>query len=261
MGYRRRLSGYLLLFVAAAAAGLFGTSFAAHDAPARSGRRVIHVTARKFAYEPAEITLAAHKPVLLEIVAIDGLHGFAVPDLGIRADLLAGQVVRLEFTPERVGTFPFHCDNFCGAGHEEMAGTIRVTAVADARTPDPGQAIAPAAPEPTSPPPATLARLQQAVFGPRCAVCHSGGGNALPTVLDLSSAAASRRSLIGARSVEDPALARVEAGLPERSLLVQKLEAAGPGSAARMPFGGPYLTPAEIAEVRQWITEGASDGR
>jgi len=26
-----------------------------------------------------------------------------------------------------MGDFPFHCDVFCGSGHEQMEGTIKVT--------------------------------------------------------------------------------------------------------------------------------------
>jgi cytochrome c oxidase subunit 2 len=37
-------------------------------------------------------------------------------------------VTRLRFTPDRVGSFEFVCDNFCGEFHEDMAGKIRVTA-------------------------------------------------------------------------------------------------------------------------------------
>jgi len=27
----------------------------------------------------------------------------------------------------KVGEFPFHCDVFCGSGHDQMEGTIKVT--------------------------------------------------------------------------------------------------------------------------------------
>jgi hypothetical protein len=33
-------------------------------------------------------------------------------------------LVRL--VPEKPGTYPFHCDVFCGSGHEEMTGLIVV---------------------------------------------------------------------------------------------------------------------------------------
>jgi cytochrome c oxidase subunit 2 len=53
--------------------------------------------------------------------------GFNVPDLGARADILPGQVARVRLVPDKVGTFEFHCDIFCGSGHEQMSGTIVVT--------------------------------------------------------------------------------------------------------------------------------------
>ena len=28
---------------------------------------------------------------------------------------------------DKLGEFPFHCDVFCGSGHEQMDGTIKVT--------------------------------------------------------------------------------------------------------------------------------------
>jgi cytochrome c oxidase subunit 2 len=34
--------------------------------------------------------------------------------------------VRVKLKPERAGRFGFLCDNFCGSGHEEMAGIIVV---------------------------------------------------------------------------------------------------------------------------------------
>ena len=36
--------------------------------------------------------------------------------------------LRVRVVPEKVGTFDFHCDVFCGSGHEEMAGRIMVSA-------------------------------------------------------------------------------------------------------------------------------------
>jgi cytochrome c oxidase subunit 2 len=44
----------------------------------------------------------------------------------MRSDILPGVTTRLRFTPDKVGEFPFHCDIFCGSGHETMAGTLVV---------------------------------------------------------------------------------------------------------------------------------------
>jgi len=55
------------------------------------------------------------------------LLGFNVPDLGVRADIVPGKVARVRLVADKVGTFAFACDIFCGSGHEEMVGSITVT--------------------------------------------------------------------------------------------------------------------------------------
>ena len=85
------------------------------------------ITAKRFEYSPKEITVKKGVPVVLQFVSADRLHGFACPSLGIRADIRPGKANSVRFVPDKVGTFPFHCDNFCGSGHEGMRGTIIVT--------------------------------------------------------------------------------------------------------------------------------------
>jgi cytochrome c oxidase subunit 2 len=87
---------------------------------------VVHVTARRFEYAPARIVLKRGHPVDLELVSLDCRHGFSAPDLGVRADITPGQPTRLHVVPKDAGTFGFHCDVFCGDGHEDMSGEIVV---------------------------------------------------------------------------------------------------------------------------------------
>lgn len=87
---------------------------------------VIKVTAQRFFYTPGDITLKKGVPVVLEFTTKDVLMGFSVPDLGVRADIVPGQVTRVRIVPDKTGTFAFLCDIFCGAGHENMNGTITV---------------------------------------------------------------------------------------------------------------------------------------
>jgi cytochrome c oxidase subunit 2 len=94
---------------------------------AQEAKQVIKVTAKKFEYSPSTITVKKGVPVVLEFTSLDRLHGFNCPALGIRSDIEPGKTNTVEFTPQKAGKFPFHCDNFCGAGHEEMKGTIIVT--------------------------------------------------------------------------------------------------------------------------------------
>ena len=85
------------------------------------------ITAKRFEYSPKEITVKKGAPVVLQFASADRLHGFTCPSLGIRADIRPGKVNSVRFVPDKVGTFPFHCDNFCGSGHEGMRGAIIVT--------------------------------------------------------------------------------------------------------------------------------------
>jgi cytochrome c oxidase subunit II len=93
---------------------------------AQTAERVVKITAHKFAYEPSEIHLKLGEPVVLELTSRDVVHGFNVPDLGLRTDLEPGETVRVRLVPEKAGTFEFHCDNFCGIDHENMSATITV---------------------------------------------------------------------------------------------------------------------------------------
>jgi cytochrome c oxidase subunit 2 len=88
--------------------------------------KVIQITAKKFEYSPKDIKVKKDVPVVLEFTSLDRLHGFNCPGLGIRSDILPGKTTQLRFIPGKAGTYPFHCDNFCGIGHEGMTGTITV---------------------------------------------------------------------------------------------------------------------------------------
>jgi len=88
--------------------------------------RVVRISAKRFEYSPSSITLKKGEPVVLELVSLDRVHGFNAPDFGLRADVKPDAVTRLTFTPDKIGTFAFHCDVFCGSGHEDMSGEIVV---------------------------------------------------------------------------------------------------------------------------------------
>lgn len=93
---------------------------------AQPAEQVIKITAKKFDYTPNQITLKKGVPVVLEFTSADVLMGFNTPDLGARTDIIPGQVARVRLVPDKVGTFAFFCDIFCGSGHETMTGTITV---------------------------------------------------------------------------------------------------------------------------------------
>ena len=105
---------------------IVSSSFAA-PTPAIAQAQVIQIKAKKFEYSPNEIHLKKGVPVVLELTSLDRLHGFNCPAFKIRGDVRPHQITKIAFTPDKVGTFEFHCDNFCGEGHEGMTGKFVVT--------------------------------------------------------------------------------------------------------------------------------------
>jgi cytochrome c oxidase subunit II len=90
--------------------------------------KIIPVLARKYTYEPAELTLKVNEPVVFHLTTQDVVMGFSVPDFGVRATIIPGQTIEVPMTPTKLGEFIFLCDVFCGSGHENMEGTLRVIA-------------------------------------------------------------------------------------------------------------------------------------
>src|SRR6266576_4378370 len=123
---RRRLTmGLGGLLLGAATIGL--------RAAAQPEEQVIKILARRFTYTPNKLSLKKGVPVVLELTTADVLMGFSAPDFDVRADIIPGQVARVRLVPDKVGTFTFLCDVFCGSGHETMNGTITVVACAPGR--------------------------------------------------------------------------------------------------------------------------------
>ncbi|MCC7049640.1 MAG: cupredoxin domain-containing protein [Alphaproteobacteria bacterium] len=110
--------------LATAAAGALTLAQAAPESAPEPA--VIRISAKKFEYTPTMIVLKKGVPVVLELTAVDRIHGFKVPALGIRSDVLPDQTVRVALTPDKAGRFVFACDVFCGDGHEDMDGAIVV---------------------------------------------------------------------------------------------------------------------------------------
>ncbi len=105
---------------------LFLTFLAVNVFAADQAEQVIRITAKKFEYSPNEIRLKKGVPAVLEFTSLDRLHGFNCPDLGVRTDINPGKVSTVRIVPQKAGTYDFHCDIFCGEGHEDMSGTIIV---------------------------------------------------------------------------------------------------------------------------------------
>jgi cytochrome c oxidase subunit 2 len=113
------LQGLVLLVITTTSLGAF------------SGRhgyetRQIDLSAKRFSFEPAEITLEKGVPVTLHLKTTDVTHGLVIEELGVKTEIKKGKESSVSFTPEKTGTFTGKCAHFCGAGHGSMTLTVHV---------------------------------------------------------------------------------------------------------------------------------------
>jgi cytochrome c oxidase subunit 2 len=120
-------AGWVKVLMLAAFCGAMGFFAAgrAQDVPVQQVK-LIKVSAKRFVFVPSELILKKGEAVEIEVMVADVPMGFSVPDMNTRTDLIPGVVARVRLTPEKIGTFPFLCDVFCGSGHEDMSGVIKV---------------------------------------------------------------------------------------------------------------------------------------
>ncbi|MFA6210827.1 MAG: cupredoxin domain-containing protein [Candidatus Obscuribacterales bacterium] len=88
--------------------------------------KIVKISAKKFEYAPSEIVVKRGVPTILQITSEDRTHGFNVPSLSVRVDIVPGKVAEVLISPPKSGEIDFFCDVFCGSGHEAMSGKIRV---------------------------------------------------------------------------------------------------------------------------------------
>ena len=105
---------------------LIGSLREATPAHAADGPRRIEVTAKRFEYIPAEITVKKGEPVVLVLKTSDVPHGVRFRDLNLELKASKSDSGEVQFTPDKVGDFVGHCSVFCGAGHGSMQMTIHV---------------------------------------------------------------------------------------------------------------------------------------
>jgi cytochrome c oxidase subunit II len=93
---------------------------------ANDNPRVIEITAKKFEFTPAEITLKKGEPVILRLTTADRVHGFMSKPLKIDTDIPDGKTTDVAVTPDTAGNFAVICDHYCGTGHGNMKMKVTV---------------------------------------------------------------------------------------------------------------------------------------
>jgi cytochrome c oxidase subunit 2 len=109
----------------AAALAIFGAQARAKD-NASSTPKTVEIHAKKFAYEPAEITLHKGEAYKLHLTSDDVPHTLRISALNLNAKMQAGEFNDVLFTPEQIGDFKADCGIYCGAGHKTMFLSVHV---------------------------------------------------------------------------------------------------------------------------------------
>ncbi len=110
---------------------LIASLFYVGTMPARSKAnadkpREIEITAKRYSFDPSEITVKKGEPVVLVLRSMDVTHGFTIPDLKVRVEIHKGRTTKVALQPETAGNFEARCSYFCGVGHGSMRMLIHV---------------------------------------------------------------------------------------------------------------------------------------
>ena len=88
--------------------------------------REIHVEARMFEFTPNVIRVNRGDRVIIDLAAMDVVHGLYVDGYDVQTSAEPGVPSRVEFVAERAGKFRYRCSVTCGAMHPFMIGELIV---------------------------------------------------------------------------------------------------------------------------------------
>ena len=86
--------------------------------------RTVNVVVEDFTFTPSVIKVKKGETVTLALQGKTGIHGYAVPGLGINARVEADKTISVTIPTDKVGTFDVFCSIPCGPGHKSMKSTI-----------------------------------------------------------------------------------------------------------------------------------------
>jgi cytochrome c oxidase subunit 2 len=112
----------ILLLIGASAAAVW-----ARQVRGSGDIKTIDVTASRFQFEPATISVSQGDNVRLRLHSADRSHAFAIKAFRVKALIPnGGETITVEFIADRAGTFAFTCSEYCGTGHSRMKGKLLV---------------------------------------------------------------------------------------------------------------------------------------
>jgi cytochrome c oxidase subunit 2 len=78
-----------------------------------------------------ELFLPRNRQTLLEIISIDVIHSFWVPEFRVKQDAVPGRLNPLRITPTETGSYTLRCAEICGSDHAYMTAGVTVLEAAE----------------------------------------------------------------------------------------------------------------------------------
>lgn len=130
----------------------------------------VTLIAQAWNFVPSEIVLPVGAVTTFYMTSRDVLHAFQVEDTNINVELIPGEISTFTYTFNKPGVYRTTCNEYCGFGHHNMMGTVRVLALGEM----PKTSAAPAGEAETA------NAVGEGVYTTNCAGCHQTNGQGLP---------------------------------------------------------------------------------
>lgn len=73
-----------------------------------------------------QLHIPVNTPVVAELTSKDVIHGFTLPVMRVKQDMIPGQRIPIWFEAKQTGEFEIACAQLCGLGHYRMRGFFTV---------------------------------------------------------------------------------------------------------------------------------------
>lgn len=110
------------------------------EAAAPAGALHVKVTAQQWVFnytytdyslDSSTLYLPVNQPVEFKVSSEDVQHSFWIPELGVKADAIPGEVNTFTVTPNKTGNYTVRCMELCGVLHAYMNTPVVVESAAD----------------------------------------------------------------------------------------------------------------------------------
>jgi cytochrome c oxidase subunit 2 len=85
-----------------------------------------YYVAHIFSFDPQHLRVPVGARVTFYVTSTDVMHGFSVTETDLNVMVTPGWVSQIAHTFSRPGKYLLVCNEYCGAGHQLMAGDIEV---------------------------------------------------------------------------------------------------------------------------------------